>query len=280
MLTQTESKKCIDEHLLALEADNGVKLLYACEAGSRAWGFESADSDYDVRFIYLRPTRQYLALDTSRDVIERPGPVFDFSGWDIKKAFHLFRKGNPPLLEWLYSPIVYAEAEGRFAITDPLRDLANRYFQKRALIHHYLHMCARNWKAYLQEEPIWTKKYLYVLRAVLACAWIDTHNTVPPVMFKTLWTDVQDITADRYDAVFCDAVTESTNMLLTRKAEGTELGKGPRSPTLHQFIESELAFFHERVKSVPKMTRDEYQELTDTLDTLFRQCLVGYDNSM
>jgi len=92
-----------------IETQHGVKILYACESGSRAWGFPSTDSDYDVRFLYVHPAEWYLSVDEKRDVIERPltPENFDIGGWDLRKALRLFRKSNPPLLEWLGSPNIY-----------------------------------------------------------------------------------------------------------------------------------------------------------------------------
>src|SRR5437879_13444130 len=99
----------ISDELLAIEERERVRILYACESGSRAWGFPSADSDYDVRFIYVHRPEWYLSVFEKRDVIERPlKDCLDLSGWDIKKALQLLRKSNAPLLEWLGSPIVSA----------------------------------------------------------------------------------------------------------------------------------------------------------------------------
>ena len=39
--------------LAQVEAERNVRVLFACESGSRAWGFASRDSDYDVRFLYV-----------------------------------------------------------------------------------------------------------------------------------------------------------------------------------------------------------------------------------
>ena len=109
--------------LNAVEKDEGVKILYACESGSRAWGFPSRDSDYDVRFVYVHPAEWYLSIDLEkkRDVIERPiTDQIDLNGWDLRKALGLYRKSNPPLLEWLNSPIVYWETYG---VAAKLRDV-------------------------------------------------------------------------------------------------------------------------------------------------------------
>ena len=100
-------KKRIDEELEAIESQNNVKILYACESGSRAWGFPSKDSDYDIRFIYIHRTEWYLRVDNSRlrDVIEKPiDDELDVSGWELRKALILFKKSNPAFIEWLNSP--------------------------------------------------------------------------------------------------------------------------------------------------------------------------------
>ena len=108
-------KEEILRRLDQIEREDDVRIVYACESGSRAWGFESTDSDWDVRFIYVHPRDWYLSIDVGekRDVIERPiNDELDISGWDLRKALKLLRKSNPPLLEWLSSPIVYKETPG------------------------------------------------------------------------------------------------------------------------------------------------------------------------
>src|SRR6266540_3954918 len=102
----------VDRRLDEIEANHDVRVAFCCESGSRAWGFASTDSDYDVRFIYVRRPEWYLSIDLEerRDVIETPiEGVWDVNGWDLRKALRLLRKSNPPLFEWLQSPIVYRE---------------------------------------------------------------------------------------------------------------------------------------------------------------------------
>ena len=111
-----------------IEQDYHVQILFACESGSRAWGFPSSDSDYDVRFVYIRPTDWYLAIDVERkrDVIELPiDDSLDISGWDLRKALQLYYKSNPPLLEWLGSPIIYQE---KYTVAQQLRNLAPEFY--------------------------------------------------------------------------------------------------------------------------------------------------------
>lgn len=160
-------KEKIIARLNNVETEECVKILYACESGSRAWGFPSADSDFDVRFLYLHPKDWYLSIDLEqkRDVIERPiSDQIDLSGWDLRKALWLFRKSNPPLLEWLGSPIVYWE---RYSTATQMRQLAETYYSPKACMYHYLHMARGNYREYLKGEHVWIKKYFYVLRPIL-----------------------------------------------------------------------------------------------------------------
>ena len=150
------------------EREHDVRILYACESGSRAWGFASADSDYDVRFIYARPLEWYLAFDVERqrDVIEYPiVDEIDCNGWDIRKALYLFSRTNGALLEWLGSPIRYIE-KGEFARN--LRDYAPEAISRVALCYHYSHMARGNARGYLFKGQVRLKKYFYVLRPLLA----------------------------------------------------------------------------------------------------------------
>ena len=135
-------KELIHSHLNEIETGEKIRIFYACESGSRAWGFPSADSDYDVRFLYLRPVDWYLSIDEKRDVIECPiNAGLDINGWDLKKALLLLRKSNPPLLEWLGSPIVYLE---RYGIATKMREFAQAYYSPSACLYHYLHMARGN----------------------------------------------------------------------------------------------------------------------------------------
>ncbi len=247
----------IRSRLDAIQASENVCIVYACESGSRAWGFPSADSDYDVRFIYVRPVEWYLSIDDKRDVIECPvEDGLDINGWDLRKALRLFRKSNPPLLEWLGSPIVYLE---RGAAIECLRELAKTHYSPSACLFHYLHMARRNFREYLRGETVRTKKYFYVLRPLLAMNWIERGLGVVPTDFNVLVDKL--VTEPNLRA--------EIERLLVAKRAGTELDRGPRIEPISRFIESELARWEER-----KIVSQPPADLTDKLDRLFRESLT------
>lgn len=189
----------IIEKLRELEQQQHIKILYACESGSRAWGFASPDSDFDVRFIYARKAEEYLSIAEVRDVIEMPiNEVLDIGGWDIKKALKLFLKSNSPLYEWLQSPIVYFQDDG---FVSELQTLMPKYFCLRAGASHYLSMAMNTFQNDLQSDEVKMKKYFYAIRPILACKWIIEKLECPPMEFgilKTLITenDVQNAIDD------------------------------------------------------------------------------------
>jgi predicted nucleotidyltransferase len=244
-----------------IEREEGVCIFYACESGSRAWGFPSADSDYDVRFIYLHPKDWYLSIDLERkrDVIERPlDDGLDISGWDLRKALQLLRKGNPPLMEWLGSPIVYLE---HFTVAEKMRDLMARWYSPVASLYHYLHMAQGNYRDYLRGPTVWVKKYFYVLRPLLAINWIERDLGVVPTEFQVLVERVVD----------SPELKEAIGALIKAKRRGEELDRGPRIAPISEFIESELARLEEaqfesnRDKSISSSIKD--------FNVLFRMAL-------
>src|SRR5258708_38323981 len=97
-----DMRERIIAELKTLEEREDVRVLYAVESGSRAWGFPSRDSDYDVRFIYVRPLEWYLSIVTGRDVIEEPiADYLDINGSDLGKERQLFQKPHTSSLEAL-----------------------------------------------------------------------------------------------------------------------------------------------------------------------------------
>lgn len=251
-----EIKKEIQNRLHQIEIEENVCIFYACESGSRAWGFPSDDSDYDVRFLYICPKNWYLSIDEKRDVIEKPiNDLIDLNGWDIRKALKLLRKSNPPLLEWLRSPIIYQQ---RFEIADNIKALLPEYYSPKSCLYHYLHMAEGNFRGYLKGEMVWVKKYFYVLRPILACKWIEAGYGVVPMEFGILVDSI--VTSGELKAAIMD--------LLWRKQIGQELNREPRIPLISGFIETEL----ERLKT-KKYDGISPKVETEKLDELFHWAL-------
>ena len=176
-------REAITAELVAMEQARTVRTLLAIESGSRAWGFASNDSDYDVRAVYVRPMREYLRLDSGRDNIEwRLDATFDVEGWDITKFLRLMRGSNPSVFEWLSSPIVYAESPD-FA---QVRELAPACFSPKASTFHYLGMARGHDAKYLKSEKVLAKKYLYLVRATLAARWCLDERSPAPMLVSDL----------------------------------------------------------------------------------------------
>jgi uncharacterized protein len=249
----------IVRRLRAAEIDHDVRILYACESGSRAWGFASPDSDYDVRFIYVRKPDWYLSFDIEqrRDVIEYPiTDEIDCGGWDIRKALYLLTRTNGALMEWLNSPVRYIEA-GSFA--ESLRVLAPEVMSPVALCYHYSHMARGNAREYLLKDQVRLKKYFYVLRPLLAIRYIERCRGVPPVEFARL-----------LDSVLPETLRPSIDRLLELKRNTEELGFGAQVPEINRFIEQELerhgtAFSGQGRPAVPGK-----EEVHEQLNRIFR----------
>jgi predicted nucleotidyltransferase len=184
-------EKLIKEKLQEVENQYGVSILLACETGSRAWGFPSPDSDYDVRFIYRHPKAGYLSIDDHQDTIEFLSGDLDLVGWDIRKSLKLLRKSNAAMFERLQSPIIYRQQAG---FREQLHRLAPDYYSCRAGLHHYWSMAFNYYKAVAANQEIKLKSYFYLLRTTLASLWIAEKKTIPPLAFQELLPLVPEVT--------------------------------------------------------------------------------------
>lgn len=247
----------IKTQLANLEREHDIKILYAVESGSRAWGFASADSDWDVRFIYLHREAWYLSIDDKKDSIEIMLPNdLDLSGWELRKALRLFRKSNPPLLEWLNSPIVYLEEP--FTVSQ-MRVAADEYFNPKSCLYHYLSMASGNFREYLKRDLVRMKKYFYVLRPVLACMWIERTNTMAPTEFQKL-----------FDAEVPEGDLKlEIEKLLARKMSGGEMGEEPKIEVLNAFLEEKIEYYTEYLKDYNFLKQPD----TEELNRIFRTSL-------
>ena len=176
--------------LVELAARHDARILFACESGSRAWGFASPDSDYDVRFVYVRPRDWYLSIAPGRDVIEEPiAGDMDVAGWDLRKALGLLRGGNATLLEWLRSPTVY-RAEPGFA--EALALIADAAYRRDCSFRHYAALAVKDLALCQRGGDIHLKKFLYALRTGLAARWSATRGDPPPMRLAELVDGIVD----------------------------------------------------------------------------------------
>lgn len=242
-----------------IEEKYAVKVLYACESGSRGWGFASPDSDYDVRFLYVHPPEWYLRVEAPRDVIELPiDDELDISGWEWRKALGLLKNANPTLIEWLDSPVVY---EQDAPVMAALRQEVPRWFSPLRARWHYYSMARKNFRGYLQDDDVRLKKYFYVLRPLLAVRWIEAGKGMPPMRFAEL------LAGSELDA----ALREEIDELLERKQRAGEAEYGPRRPLLHAFIRAELA----RGEIPPVLPDSREGEIKALNELLFNTVMKG-----
>src|SRR5262245_50383978 len=248
--------------LEAVERTQGVRILFAVESGSRAWGFPSPDSDYDVRFLYRHPRDWYLSLIERGDVIEIPidAEDHDISGWDLRKALQLLLRSNPPLYEWLTSPIVYRQ--DRTTMT-ALRGLAERGYAKKTMGWHYLRMADRTYKTHFGRQTTANlKKYFYVIRPLCALRWLVEREGLPPMNLAALLEGI-DLGV---------GVRRAIERLLAQKTRTSELGAGRRLATLDRWIERELAAGEDRCGSLATKTpilaeaEDYFRGVIETMD--------------
>ena len=245
----------IQEQLRRIEEAENIKILFAVESGSRAWGFASPDSDYDVRFIYIRRLEDYLRLNTIRDVIELPiDDALDINGWDLQKTLRLLHKSNPTLFEWFSSPIVYQETE----FADKFRDLMMHYFSSKKTLYHYVSMAEGNYREYLKGDLIRAKKYFYVLRPVLACQWILDWGTPPPMLFSELLK--AELPVELIDVV---------NQLLELKMNSPEVKLIKRISEINEYLDESIP----RIKRAVRLLEDSLTPDWNELNQLFLQSL-------
>lgn len=183
-------KEVIINKLAELEQQHNVRILFACESGSRAWGFPSPDSDYDVRFIYAHEPLWYVTLAERSDVLDLPvNEVLDIGGWDIRKALRLMTKSNAVIFEWMQSPIMYRKDD---AFLEELKQIAPGSFSPIAALHHYLSMAKGKYAECMEGEQVKLKRYMYCLRATLSALWIHNRQSIPPMELQYLLEELPD----------------------------------------------------------------------------------------
>ena len=250
-----DMRETIQRELEAVERARDVRVLLSVESGSRSWGMASEDSDYDVRFVYVRPQRDYLRLEKIRDTIEwRLDEVLDVTGWDLVKFLRLARGSNPTVFEWLATSIVYAESPNFTRV----REVAGGCFSPKASAFHYLGMERGNDRAYLKGETVGAKKYLYMVRALLAARWCLDERTPAPMLLS-----------DLMDAKLPASMVPLVEDLLAVKLAGKERQQVAHMPELETWIlqEDEALYARAHAEEAPRKVAWE------VLDEVFLEIL-------
>lgn len=256
MDSQDTRPPAIEQRLRDLAVQHGVRLVHACESGSRAWGFPSADSDYDIRFIYLHPREWYLSIHERRDVIDPAiEGLIDMGGWDLRKSLRLLQKGNASLIEWLNSPIVYFRDP---AVAEPLSALAREAFRPETATHHYLALARRARKALHKNERWRLKDVFYALRAVLCARHIIEAGDAPPVPLAPL---LERYVSDPLKALIEDHIRAKLDQ---RESDSVE----PSAP-IETFLDREQAYCRGHIPKNPTPCD------TARFDVLFIDALAG-----
>lgn len=251
-------KNLILDRLKELETEHNIKMLYACESGSRGWGFASPNSDWDVRFIYVHTKDWYLSIDESKDMLDFAidANELDLTGWELRKTLRLFRGSNASPFEWLQSPIVYLDP---YDFKSKLWNLTSDYFKPRSAAFHYLGLAKSSSKKGLVDGQMDIKKYFYVLRPLLAAYWICNKKTAPPMEFAPL---LEQIKSEETLYAAIRALTE-------RKIAAQEGDFTAPVPIIQDFIHKNLAELGAKAKELPAE-----QGNNTKLNTLFRDFIT------
>ncbi len=251
MITEVIRKEIFSQ-LQEIEQREKIRILYCCESGSRAWGFASNDSDYDVRFIYVHPQDWYLSINDKKDSIEYPliGEL-DFGGWEIRKALRLMRKSNAVIFEWLQSPIIYWKNED---FVKRIWPLAEKCFAPKPAINHYLGLAINAYNSFKNSQQTKAKKYFYVIRPVLAAYWIAQKGTIPPMEYHKLLPLIED---QNILAILDD--------LLKKKRNSAEGDLVDVIPELHIYIDKLFTYCDSQKNAFESKHTD-----IDHLDKFFR----------
>ena len=236
--------------LSEIERQHNIKILHAVESGSRAWGFASPDSDYDIRFIYKKPTEEYITLWEKSDIIEfMTSEDLDGSGWDLRKTLQLLAKSNGALLEWLFPPVTYKTDELFLA---QLQAFAKECFSPVATLYHYLGT-TKNFIEVCDAEQVKLKSYFYALRSALAGKWIVDNNTIPPVAF----TDLLPLAPAN--------LQEKALELMDIKATQDEKYLHPREELITNYLKETILYNQEHASKLPAG-----KKINNELEAFFR----------
>lgn len=251
----------IIKNLETIEQEHDITILFACESGSRAWGFPSRDSDYDVRFIYVHKRDWYLTITPGKDTLDFPiSGDLDIGGWELRKTLALILKSNAVVGEWLQSPIIYKTEQD---FHNELSRIARAHYSLKSSCYHYLSIAKNTIEQHLQGPDIKMKKYFYILRPLLAARWICEKKQIPPMEFSRLLDLIKDQ----------PPLLSSIDMLLKKKEHAVEKDMIKRIPQIDDFIRHDFDTYNHIAESLPVVDNKNIEEL----NTFFRKVINHYD---
>lgn len=244
-MTEQDMRALVPQRLRALEREQGIRVLFAVEAGSRARGIASADSDFDVRFLYIRPREDYLRLEGIRDVVEQPvDDIWDLAGWDLSKTLRLLHSGNTQIWEWLHSPIVYWDRDFR----ERFLALMEQYFSCRTMAAYYLNL-ARGHMKRVQGDQVKVKLYLYVVQHLMGAKYVLDHKKFPPMDFREL------------TAPLPEPFHSELSQLLRQKLDHPDQPLTHRRPALEGYLEQAIQAAEARLWQLPREASQGWEAL-------------------
>ena len=163
------------------------KPLFVTVSGAHIYGFNSPDSDVDLRGCHQLPLEAIVGLKSTVETIDREsiedGVEVDIVSHDIGKYFRLLIKNNGYVLEQIFSPLVISGE----SFLEELRPIAGKCIT-RFHYHHYRGFFNTKLKMLDNEPQKKAKSLLYAYRVLLTGIHLMNHGRVE--------TDIRKLYAD------------------------------------------------------------------------------------
>lgn len=247
-----EDRSRIIDAVKRLAANYDVKIIHCVEAGSRSWGIQSSDSDFDVRFIFAHnDVRKYVGMTLAMEEIVEKSDDLDIHGYDIKAVYKFIANGEVNVYEWLSSDIVYMTSYEDMWV---IEEIAHKYFDVGTICRCYYGFAKR---IYINDlkwvDNVKVKKYLYALRAILCSRYVIANKEPVPLRFDKL---VEYMSYDYQDEL---------EKLLTIKTDMLENYQASRSYVLEEKMLDELSRLEELMRPIQKRVIVDYTAMNDAL---------------
>lgn len=237
----------IRARLTEIEQREQIRIIWAVEAGSRAWGFSSPNSDYDVRFVYIRDKKEYLRLEEIRDSIDaQQDELLDIEGWDLRRVLRMVYRSAPEVYEWFASPTIYRSTPE----AAELQKILPEYFSIKKCAQNYIHLAGMDFRTYFRDDEVWLVKYFYLIRQMLQAKWMLEEKCIPPMLFE-------ELVREKLEEEWKDYILE----LLQQKKSTSELGKAQRNKRLIDYLEQSIGRMQREVRAMEGEERKSWERL-------------------